>query len=286
MGRSKIFIGILAVAVGALFASSGLDPLRWVDRNLFGEALKDGLGRFVYKEDWGSVAQLPAHLDYSWLADASRPLLVAHALGEASGPGENSLAALHRSLQLGLRLLEVDIWLDEQNILRCHHGPAAPAPFVVAECSLPVALHAAFEQGAWLILDIKTDFKATGEQILKQLSTDPAVVRLVFQLYRPDDVDAFADWSLQLPLPGPIVTAYRARRSVQHLELHAARIGVRALTIPLERAPALKLLPPSLALLVHPIHNCESARLAMRFPVAGMYVSSDVSAPIRQGCYQ
>lgn len=286
MGRSKIFICTLTLAFGAWFANSGLDPLRWLDRNLFGEALKDGLGRFVYEEDWGSVAKLPTRLDYSWLPDASRPILVAHALGEASGPGENSLAALHRSLQLGVRLLEIDIWLDERNILRCHHGPAVPAPFAVGDCTLPAALHAADEQGAWLILDIKTDFKATGEQIVKQLSSDPAIVRAVFQLYRPGDVDAFTDWSSQLPLPGPIVTAYRARRSVQHLEVHAARIGVRVLTIPLERAPALKVLHPSLALLVHPIHSCESARLAMQFPVAGMYVRSDVFAPIRQGCYQ
>lgn len=33
-------------------------------------------------------------------------------------------------------------------------------PFKDGECTLPATLHAAFENGAWLILDIKTDFRA------------------------------------------------------------------------------------------------------------------------------
>lgn len=264
----------------------GIALLRWVDRNLLGELLKDGWGHVVYNEDWQSAVELSAHLDYSWLQEASRPILVAHALGDASGRGQNTLMALHRSIQQGIRLLEVDVWLDKRGILRCHHGPEAPVPFKDGECTLPATLHAAFENGAWLILDIKTDFRTTGDEIVRQLSVDPAAVRLVFQLYRPDDVKAFAAWSSQLPLPGPIVTAYVARRSVQHLAYHAAHIGVHALTIPLDRAPALRALPPGLALLVHPVHDCEAARRAMKLPAAGMYVRSDVASRTRRGCSQ
>jgi hypothetical protein len=286
MSRWQILACVLTLAVAAFLASSGVTLMRWVDRNLLSELLKDSLGRLVYDEDWQRAGSLSAHLDYSWLEAASRPVLVAHALGDANGPGENTLAALRRSVQRGIKLLEIDVWLDERSILRCHHGPAAPEPFKLGECTLPAALHVAFENEAWLILDIKTDFRATGEQIVRQLSADPAVVRLVFQLYRPDNVDAFASWSSQLPLPGPIVTAYLARRSVQHLASHAARIGAHALTIPLERAPALRTSPPGLALLVHPVHDCAAVGRARQLPLAGMYVTSDVASRARQGCFQ
>lgn len=277
---------VVTLALAVLLASSGLMLLRWVDRNLLGEFLKDSLGRFVYEEDWQSAPQISEQLDYSWLEAASRPILVAHGLGEASGPRENTLAALRRSLHEGMTLLEIDVWLDDRSILRCHHGPGAPVPFKAGECTLPVALSLAYENKAWLILDIKTDFGTTGAEILRQLAGEPALTHLVFQLYRPSDVRAFNAWSSQFPLPGPIVTAYAARRSVQHLANQAVRMGAHVLTIPQQRVPALRTLPSELAVLVHPVHDCAAVRRAMQLPVAGMYVRSDIVRMARRGCLQ
>jgi hypothetical protein len=279
-----LLAALSALLAAALLVGPVFPALRWIDRQLLNESLKDAWGAVRYREDWATAVELPRQLDDAWLRQARRPVLVAHALGEAGLPGQNTLGALQRSLARNLRLLEIDVWLDADGMLRCHHGPDRPRPFQPGDCSLPAALTSAAAQGAWLVLDIKTDFAATGQAIVQQMTGHPAAFRLVFQLYRPEDAKRFAAWAIQLPLPAPIVTAYLARRSVAHVALHAARIGAAALTVPLDRAVALTSTPSGPALLLHPVHDCDAARRAAGLSAAGMYIRSALAPALAQVC--
>lgn len=271
----------LAMALGLPWIKSAL---RWVDVRWLDESLSDAWAEWHHGEDWSTVAALPASLDYRWLDLASSPILVAHALGEAGEPAQNSLAALQRSLDAGLRLLEVDIWLDSAGTLRCHHGPQEPAPVTVDACTLERALDAAASNGAWLILDIKTDFAATGEVIARRFASHPQSPRLIFQLYRPVDIALFDAWASRMRLAGPIVTAYKARRSLYHIATHARRIGVRSLAFPLSRSTAFPRTATSLKVLVHPVHDCAAWVVAREIPADGAYVSATMASHIGKDC--
>jgi hypothetical protein len=276
----------VVLAIGVFIPVAGKSSLQWLDIHWLGESVKDTWGRLWYSEDWAATTPLPAMLSYAWLQASPRPILVAHAFGEAGLPGQNSMAALQRSLRAGLRLLEVDIWLDDAGRLRCHHGPLPPVEPVPEECTLLDAAHAAAAADAWLVLDIKTDFKATSDTIARQFKSDPTASRLIFQLYRPNDAQHFVALASVLPLPGPIVTAYRTRRSLDHVASQINRLGVKALTVPLYRSQALATDHRSgVALLVHPVHGCESLHQARSVKADGLYLTTDTVAQLRdQGC--
>ncbi len=274
----------------ALIASLGfwiaLPTLRWIDIHVFSETLKDHWGSLYHSEDWSEVAPLPLNLDYSWLQNASRPILIAHALGEAGRFDQNSLSAQQRALSAGLRYLEIDVWLDKADLLRCHHGPDLPTVPVAGECSLKSAAHAAASRDAWLVIDIKTDFKLTGEAIVQQFRNDPSASRLIFQLYRPADIHLFSLWAPVLNLPGPIVTVYQARRSLQHIATQLSRIGINAITYPIYRGAALPDSPAlqGLTRFVHPVHDCIALKEAKRHKVDGYYLQTWIASIIHGNC--
>jgi len=274
-----------AVLLGALTTSTlKFSPLRWLDQWLLKEQLKDAWGYWLYQEDWDAQAPLPASLDYTWLESADRPILIAHALGEATLSGQNTLAAMQRSLARGLRLLEIDVWLDDAGYLRCHHGPALPPAITPGDCTLGAALALAATANAWLVLDIKSDFAATGESIVAHSSRTGDASRLVFQLYRPADLPLFSAWSRRLPLPGPIVTAYLSRRSLAYVARQASRIGARALTVPLYRIGALGPVSTGLVVLTHPVHDCTEAAKALRLHAGGLYAHNTLVSDGRLEC--
>jgi hypothetical protein len=278
---------VVALAIIAFFCGwVALSTLRWIDIHVLKETLKDQWGKWYHAEDWSEPAPLPSNLDYSWLKKVSRPILIAHALGESGRLDQNSLAAQQRALSAGIKLLEVDVWLDEAGRLRCHHGPDSPAAPVAGECSLQVAAHAAADQEAWLVLDIKTDFQQTGEAIFQQFLTVPSASQLIFQLYRPTDIQLFSLWASPLNLPGPIVTTYRARRSLRHIASQLDRIGVEAITYPLNRGEAM---PETSALqgltrLVHPVHDCVSLKKAKHQKADGYYLLTLMASRVHGGC--
>lgn len=286
--RSPLARSSLAALLATTLVIAGetsFPMLRWVDIHWTGEWAKDTWGRWVHGEDWSGVPRLPDPLDYRWLKTAARPVLLAHALGDAGLPGQNSLPALQRSLASGVRLLEVDLWLDAEGHLRCHRGPSQPPPLRAGDCRFEDALRLAQAASAWLVLDLKTDFATTGNAVVSRLSDDAAAERVVFQLYKPGEVAVFAGWIRRRRLAGPIVTAYLARRSLNHVATHAARIGVQAFTMPLYRLPALgRPRVAGLALFVHPVHDCQAARDASG--ADGFYVRSSLAEPLRRGCVE
>ena len=246
------------------------DLVRLMDQNLLGERLKDSLAFVHGQEDWGDAARLERKQDYRWRQSVNGPLLIAHALGEAKFATANTVGALRRSEVKGFRVFESDFWL-QSGAVRCYHGPEDPPPLQPGDCRFENVLDA-LPPGAWLVLDIKTDFQTTAMEILKIAQEKGRLSRLVFQLYAPKQVSLFNGWQKEYPeIPGPIITVYLSHRAVSHIAAHAKRVGVEVLTVPLARVPAYRTRPDHLALLVHPVHDCSASEQALTNGAAGLY---------------
>lgn len=268
LGWLGVIVALLAVLF--LFRAPLVTAMHRIDQRWLGETVIDTLSRLRGDEDWAQIEPLAGTPDYRWLFASPAPVRIAHALGEGSRPGGNTLEALRHSAQRGLKHFEVDLWLDGGRV-RCHHGPAAPLPFKVGDCELGLLLQALPPDG-WLILDIKTDFVATGAIALALAAASGRNGQMVFQLYKPWHLRQFNLWHAAYPeLPGPLVTAYLAHRALRHVAVHVRQAGVAVLTAPLHRLPAYADREPGLALFVHPVHDCEALEAARRAAVQGLY---------------
>jgi hypothetical protein len=157
-----------------------------------------------------------------------------------------------------------------------------PGALKPGDCTWQKAFEKASTANVWLVLDLKTDFQATAQALLHSLPEANAAGKIIFQLYKPEQVTMFAQWQKQYPLPGPLITAYMAKRSMRHIAENAQRIGVEVLTLPLYRRAALKSDASRLDILVHPIHDCAEVRSGA--PATGYYVSAATVRLIRQEC--
>jgi hypothetical protein len=267
------------VAIVALLVPDGMggarDRLHSLDESVFHEAFKDGLGRLA-GEDWTKAETLNKPQDYSWLRQPGAFVRVAHALGESMGPGADTLPALARSRAAGFRLFEVDLWLDGDT-LRCFHGPGMPPPLKSDSCRFEMLMDALPKDAGWLVLDIKTDFEATSGKVVEALRRNGRASQIIFQLYHPSDLALFNRWQAEIALPGPIVTAYLARRSVESVAAESARAGVEAFTLPAWRLPAFTRRPANLAVLIHPVHDCAAVENARMSGVRGIYTLNTLS---------
>ena len=269
---------LFVVFTVALVVLGGLTKhrLHEIDQRIFHEALKDTFARVVVNEDWSSVASLGPSQNYNWLLQQNGTIGIAHGLGEISGQA-NSLPALRRSLLAGFKFFEVDLWLDSSG-LHCFHGPGDPPSFSENDCTFDTLL-AALPSDAWLILDIKTDFEPTGNRVVETLRRHGQANHVIFQLYKPEQFELFSRWQAVLPLPGPIVTAYVARRSANTIAAGAAHAGVHAFTLPLDRLNGFSNRPPGLAVFVHPIDDCASLERARGDGVRGVYMENNLGCP-------
>jgi hypothetical protein len=275
------------VAIFFLFVCFGVYEagiLRWFDINFCQEKIKDIYGAWIFQEKWSEITKIDGELDYSWLNSADKPLLIAHALGASGAPGQNTLAEMNKSIYKGLSLMEIDLWLDENNVLRCHHGPDQPEKFKKGDCIFEDALALAVKSESWLILDIKTDFTKTGDFLVERVNSEQAS-RVIFQLYKPKHIEQFSKWNSTKPFGGPIVTLYLARRSVNHVYESVSPLGIRALTIPVQRLPALDNGHREVKVLTHPIHDCDAFLAAEKVGVEGFYVTSSIVAKNRSTCH-
>jgi hypothetical protein len=244
-----------------------------VDSTWFDERLQDAWGR-ASGEDWNRVPALRQPQDYAWLDGAgATPVRIAHALGNSGDAEANSVGAMLRAESAGIRLFEVDLSLEPGGVLRCAHDPGTPAP--ASACTFE-SLMAALPPDAWVVLDIKSDFAAAGERVVQVLRDDGKAQQVIFQLYRPEDVVLFATWQHQQALPGPIVTAYLSHRSVNTVSREAARIGVRAFTLPVWRVAAFSRRPADEAFFIHPVHDCHAWDVARKAGARGIYVRTEV----------
>lgn len=277
-GTIRFAVVVAVMLVIALAVPSGRTKIKALahdaDVAWFGEHLQDVWGHFALGEDWAPVHPLRQPQDYQWLDGAGvSPVRIAHALGDSGGPEANSVAAMRRAVAAGMRLLEVDLSLEAGGELRCAHDPGTPR--ATQACTFE-SLMAALPAGAWVVLDIKSDFAMTGERVVQALRANGRARQVVFQLYRPEDVALFERWQAQLDLPGPIATAYLSHRSVDTVARESARLGVRAFTLPMWRLAAFSHRPDGLSVFVHPVHDCQAWHEAQAARVRGIYTRTDV----------
>lgn len=263
-----------AAAVGTVVATDrGRQWMHRIDAAMLGERLTDTVSQVRGSEDWSAAEALRPGQDYAWLTSAGAPVRIAHALGESGTRTANTLAAARRAYDAGLRLLEVDL-VDEGGELRCQHDAGSQGNLVKDGCTFETLL-ASVPRDAWIVLDIKTGFEAAGRRIVDRVKGTEDAARVVFQLYQPADFSSFNRWQTEAALPGPILTAYRARRSVDHVAGQVGRLGVRAFALPMDRLPALSVRPAGARVLAHPIHDCVAWADAMRH-AEGIYTLSSL----------
>lgn len=258
------------VLVWASLAVLFVPVLKTADRLWLNEEIKDSYASVRHGEDWHGV-MLIRELDYRWLSHAPSSIRIAHALGAAGGPDANTLSAARRSLQTGFHFLEVDLWLEPATgIVHCHHGPDAPP--LVPTCRLEEVADLISSSDTWLVLDLKTPFNSTLQTALQVLQARGIVKRAIVQLYQPADFAAFDFARKQYALPGPIVATHLAHRSVNHVARAAAQAGVQAISISLDRLPALSE-SQALGVLAHPVHDCSAWRWALGEGARGFYIT-------------
>ncbi|WP_431288677.1 hypothetical protein [Roseateles chitinivorans] len=275
MAWSLLLLAMLSLAAAA--TPAGRRWLHRVDSEWLGERVMDTLARVRSREDWAAVVPLLPDQNYAWLRTGAGPVRIAHALGEAGQPTANTLGAMRRSYVAGFRLFEVDLVLEDGE-LRCQHDPGPQTSMVRDGCSFDTLL-AALPSDAFLVLDIKTDFRMAGRRIVDRLKGTPEVQRVVFQLYHPEDFASFSAWQKEVPLPGPILTAYLSHRRVDYLAQQILRLGGAVLTLPLERAPALSVRLDGLSVLLHPVHDASACARALASDAQGVYLLNSVRCP-------
>ena len=269
----RVVVSFFLAVLAAMFLWASPKALIFIDNKYFQEEIRQLYGRFVAGEEWSDLPVLPVNMDYHWLNFEKKPLRIGHALGFSGTLLGNQLEALPQAKELQLHVLEVDLWLAEDNSVRCFHGPGDPGPLLEKTCTFDRLLHATEASGEYLVLDIKTDFERTAAQVNVILQEMPSQRRrVVFQLYRPNDVNIFSTFQNLESYPGPIVTAYASRTSLNALALGAKRANIRALTLPLKRQSALdRRLADGLHLFVHPVHTCSDFQEAIKNSYDGIY---------------
>lgn len=269
---------LMVIFISLLFTQPGKNLVHKLDTEFFQERILDVYGRIVTGEDWGAAAMLGRKMDYGWLGlSAEKPYFrVAHALGYE--PVLNSEVALLNSIKAGYRFVEVDVWLDQAGLLRCHHGPDLPPAYKRGDCTFSSLLDYVVKDDIWLVVDTKSDFQKTGNQILTKLRSNSAAKHVIFQLYLPEHLAVFNAWAQEVPLPGPIVTTYLSHRSLSHVFANVERVGIKAVTFPLSRRGAMPASRPSeIFLFTHPVHDCGALKQARDVGVFGIYSTSTLT---------
>ena len=267
--RALSFSLLLVAELGVPFAN---DPIRGA-KNLV---------RLLYKhESWASVNTLRdsgLNLEDKWVYLLSqRSRVVMHALGDYSR--RNSLAGVSSSAAKGAEFFEVDIFLDESGRLRCHHGPEYPEPYQAGDCEFALLL-STLPQNSFLILDVKTNFVTTANEVLKELSQkemSESRSKVIFQLYLPSHLRWFVEAGRRHPdvlRNKPIVTLYRTHSYAPFVSL-ASPDFVGAITYPWSRLDMKSLesflFKVNKPLLTHAISDCNALMDAIDSGVVGIY---------------
>ena len=238
-------------------------------------------------DTWSSLVWINSdriNLNDNWMyLENNDSSLIAHRLGDYSN--ENTMKAARESLSRGVKLLEVDIFKDDQGYMRCHHGPDVPKLYQAKDCTLGKILRE-MPDNTYLILDIKTDFIEASSLILDflrdHLKNDALGDKLVFQLYKPSDIRWFHESAEKYPRllrNKPIVTLYRSH-IVYPLASAILPSSIGAIAYPWEKdvlhSASIEsyLFKVKHKLFVHPIDSCFAYLSLRRKGVSGVYAPS------------
>lgn len=240
-------------------------------------------------EHWSSLLLMEAepsiHLSDEWMHQDDRStMLIAHALGNYDFP--NTLDGARESVQAGIRLLEVDVFIDGQGRLRCHHGPSEPLPYEKQDCTLD-KLVGNIPDNVFVIIDAKSDFFEVSRLVLglaANTNSNSFAKKIIFQLYKPSHVTWFFMTAAKRPellRNMPIITLYRTHAAAP-LVSRVAPPGVGAIAYPFSKRNQNRasleyyLLGINHKTLVHPVRECSVYQMPGGFFADGLYGPSSL----------
>lgn len=240
----------------------------------------------------GQVSSIPRTMRpapegaYSWLGTA--PFLpVAHALGPYLFAGPNSVPTFRRGLEMGFRLFEVDLALTTDGRLICYHGSDATRELSrltypayldtmrvrgVEPCRFEELITLAREHPeVRFVLDVKNHFDQVYATVRAEAVRAGVGRSFIPQLYEFSQLDAFRREPV---LAGEIFTSYKSVLTNEEIFAAARRLGVRAVTLTLERFYALgDRVPTDLAVMTHAVDDPGIAVEIRRLGARGIYTS-------------
>ena len=226
---------------------------------------------------------------------------VAHALGGIDGVTySNSLEAFHQSVELGFKLLEVDLMLVGNEVVCFHEGSEDqlrwrtdedttrwPAEYDLARYAGRYRVISARElldalrdtEGIYLV----TDTKGNNEEVMgrfvhaAQEIDERLVERIIPQIYHPEEATTVEEIG---PFPRIILTLYQWNGSNAEVVEAVRSLGIAAVTMPLPQFSAdLVAELRSLGALsyVHTVNEAEEIQRLLEQGVHGVYTDFDTS---------
>lgn len=236
--------------------------------------VKNILSYTIYYEDWDSIKDKKFNWDYSWLGNIKGQIIIAHALGFAGSKKQNTLEAYVEAANAGFKYFEVDLWLDKEGVIQCHHGPDVPKSVHSPDCTFDVIQKKVCSEDNYLILDIKTDFKKTVTAIEPYLGEHQSKC-VIFQLYRPSEISLFDHLQRKYKLRGAIYTYYLTRRNIEFVSFIVYGAGIRAMTVPITAQLTDIFAKPGFSIFTHPVDSCNSLFVSRQNNTTGIYTTVD-----------
>ncbi len=237
-------------------------------------ALKNSYYIILRGEWWSLTSNYSLKkLDYDWQSKLKEVGFVAHGLGDYNQI--NDLNVAYQSAKKGARFLEVDLFLDDNNILRCHHGPELPKPYKSDDCDFNKLINFINKNHSFLILDIKNKFKNSSDIIYKQVAlqknSDDLAKKIIFQLMKPMDIKTFTKMAStsRFTWSAPILTLHRTHTYFDVVKDRKPDF-INAITISWDRRKEITL-GKELILMTHPMKSCTDFFQSKNFGFHAVY---------------
>lgn len=257
--------GACFVFVCCIFILRATEPFllrQWID------AMRDLRSDLLQIEIWEDVQPTSGQWNAVWVNHLTAYPRVAHGLGGRFGPGENTIDSLRKAVASGFKLLEVDLWQQENGEVVCSHE--APPVFEPPThgCTLQLLLQMARKNGIYLIIDYKQSFDDIVPAVVKEARAQGLESQVIFQVFQPSDLVRLAALTVsQPPFALPIVSSYKSRRSISYLATQTRRIGLAGLVVDIRYSSLAPFSSDGLPVFVHPVRTCQEQR-----SVAGKFV--------------
>ena len=226
-----------------------------IDNVYFEEYFKDLNGKYLYKEKWIKIND--EKLDYSWLKKYS---FISH-----------GLEVLTSNKKCNIKLDAMTISLYELNFTTVNNTLYILNDQVKCDKILLLKILNKSENN-FIIIDIKDDFKKTSNLIIKYAKKNNFLDKLIFQIYKPNDLIIFFKLKNKYSiLPGPLITSYKSRRSINYLTKISISNKIKVLTIPISKSKNFHK-NKDLFYFTHSIHNCDQFFKSMKNKkISGIY---------------
>ena len=213
--------------------------IKKIDNKYFHENIKDFFGNYLYREVWSDFNS--EVLNYKWINDYS---LIVHGL-EVIAP-INSCNINNNTYDYNLFELN---FISENNLLYVINNNK--------KCNKEIVLEI-IKDRKFVIVDIKKNFDESFDLILNFAVENNFLDKIIFQLYGPDNLVKFFNVYKKFDnLPGPIITSYKSRRSINYLSEISLLNRIKVITIPISKSEVFSKVD-NLNYFTHSVHSCDT----------------------------